>query len=391
MPNPKFFLSIKDKINFLQLARYSGRAESSYRNLFSRRFDFFSFNQILIETYVKGAKALIFDPSYINKAGKHTAGVGYFWSGVAGKPKWGLELGGLGVLDIDRHTAFHLNAIQTIDVKDDETLLTFYSRKLLEHKEPLLNLSKYLLVDAFFSKETFVTPMCEQGFDIISRLRTDANLTYLYQGKQKGRGRPKQYDGKVDYANLSDKHATCVQADDKQKIYTFKAHSVALKKQIKVVIVYTLTKGNKHKGNKHKDKKSNDNQWQHHTYFSTDLTQDWQDILSLYKARFQIEFLYRDAKQHTGLNDCQARDKNKLDFHWNMSLTAINLAKVKYWLPQKDTLPNDTLPFSMSDVKTRYHNGFMVNQFISMFAINPKLKVNRDKIAGFLDFGRRVG
>ena len=33
----------------------------------------------------------------------------------------------------------------------------------------------------------------------ISRLRDDANLNYLYTGKQKsGRGRPKQYDGKVD-------------------------------------------------------------------------------------------------------------------------------------------------------------------------------------------------
>lgn len=381
MANPKFFLSIKDKINFLQLARYSGRAESSYRNLFSHRFDFFSFNRILIESYIKGAKAIIFDPSYINKAGKHTDGVGYFWSGVAGKPKWGLELGGLGVLDIDRHTAFHLNAIQTIDVKDDESLLEFYSRKLLENKEALLTLSTYLVVDAYFSKETFVTPMCKQGFDIISRLRTDANLNYLYQGKQKGRGRPKQYDGKVDYANLSNEHITCVSKQDKERIYTFKAYSVALKKQIKVVIVYTLSKG----------KNNNSNKWQHHTYFSTDLTQDWQDILNVYKARFQIEFLYRDAKQHTGLNDCQARDKNKLDFHWNMSLTAINLAKVRYWLPQKDAYPNATLPFSMSDVKTLSHNEFMLNRFISMFAINPKLKVNRVNIAQFLVFGSRTG
>lgn len=31
--------------------------------------------------------------------------------------QWGLELGGLDVLDIDRHTSFHLNAMQTIEVK----------------------------------------------------------------------------------------------------------------------------------------------------------------------------------------------------------------------------------------------------------------------------------
>ncbi|HLW63165.1 MAG TPA: RHS repeat-associated core domain-containing protein, partial [Flavobacterium sp.] len=41
--------------------------------------------------------------------------------------------------------------------------------------------------------------------------------------------------------------------------------------------------------------------------------------------------LYRDGKQHTGLNDSQARCKNKLNFHFNMSLTAINIAKVTHW------------------------------------------------------------
>ena len=48
---------------------------------------------------LKGKKALAFDPSYINKTGKHTDGVGYFWSGIVNKAKWGLELGGLDVLD----------------------------------------------------------------------------------------------------------------------------------------------------------------------------------------------------------------------------------------------------------------------------------------------------
>ena len=84
---------IHHKINFSQLARYSGRNEESYRNLFAKPFDFFNFNKILIEQHIEGKKAIAFDPSYINKTGKHTAGVNYFWSGVAGQMKWGLELG----------------------------------------------------------------------------------------------------------------------------------------------------------------------------------------------------------------------------------------------------------------------------------------------------------
>ena len=56
------------------------------------------------------------------------------------------------------------------------------------------------------------------------------------------------------------------------------------------------------------------------------------DILLYYRCRFQIEFLYRDGKQYTGLNDSQARSENKLHFQFNASLTSINIAKVIHWL-----------------------------------------------------------
>lgn len=42
----------------------------------------------------------------------------------------------------------------------------------------------------------------------------------------------------------------------------------------------------------------------------------------------EIEFIFRDAKQFTGLSDCQARDVKKLDFHFNASFTALNIAKL---------------------------------------------------------------
>lgn len=64
-------------------------------------------------------------------------------------------------------------------------------------------------------------------------------------------------------------------------------------------------------------------------FFSTDLHLPAWMIVKYYQARFQQEFLIRDAKQFTGLNDCQARSTNKLEFHWKMALTAINVAKVE--------------------------------------------------------------
>ena len=52
-------------------------------------------------------------------------------------------------------------------------------------------------------------------------------------------------------------------------------------------------------------------------------------LVAYYKARFQIEFLFRDAKQHTGLMDCQARCKTAIHTHINASLTALNLLKLE--------------------------------------------------------------
>ena len=82
-------------------------------------------------------------------------------------------------------------------------------------------------------------------------------------------------------------------------------------------------------------------------FFSTDLSQTGDKIVAYYQSRFQIEFLYRDTKQHTGLTNCQARSKNKLDFHFDAALTAVNLANHD-WLSTKG---KEDKPFSMSDYK----------------------------------------
>gem|GEM_PF-6450409 len=43
---------------------------------------------------------------------------------------------------------------------------------------------------------------------------------------------------------------------------------------------------------------------------------------------FQIELLLRDAKQFTGLTQCQAQSEQKLHYHFNASLSEINVARL---------------------------------------------------------------
>ena len=115
------FMSIKGRINFLQLARYGKHKEQRYRQQFEKPFDFLSFNTELTLSQGSGRYAIAFDPSYVSKSGKKTPGVGWYWSGCASRAKWGLEIGGLAAIDIDNHTAFHLEAVQTLNT-DDQNL-----------------------------------------------------------------------------------------------------------------------------------------------------------------------------------------------------------------------------------------------------------------------------
>ncbi len=57
-------------------------------------------------------------------------------------------------------------------------------------------------------------------------------------------------------------------------------------------------------------------------FFSTGTTMSARDIFDIYRTRFQLEFVFRDAKQFTGLTHCQARNKEALSFAFNASLSS---------------------------------------------------------------------
>lgn len=366
----RLFLGIKGKINFLQLERYGVSDEQTYRNHFEKSFDYLNFNLELVKEHGGGHYTIGFDPCYINKSGKTTPGVNWFWSGCAGTTKWGLEIGGIGAIDIENHTAFHLEAKQTIFDSESENLVSHYAKLLIDRKKELKQLSKYIVADAYFAKETFISKLKTHDFEVVTRLRDDANLVYKFKGEQKGgRGRPKKHDGKIDFKNLSKDYFELYQSDDSVQIYSGIVFSKSLKTDVLVAIVYTNKKA----------------KWNHKIYMSTDLDLGCEKLLNYYQTRFQIEFLYRDGKQHTGLNDCEARSENKLDFHFNMSLSTINVAKITHWLSQnKDTRK----PFSMADVKTMYHNELLLERFLIKFGINPNLSKNKTKTLELLNYGK---
>lgn len=370
------FVSLRSRVNFLSLARHSQEyGESSFRSHFEQYMDFSSLNQAYIQQHGSGHYLVAFDPSYIRKSGRATPGVDKYWSGSAQTTLWGLEAGLLSVVDMDYHTAFHLDVIQTPAGAERKrkgiSLLDHYAQAILWSKSAVQALSGYLAVDAYFAKKEFMQRILEQSsLHIVSRLRTDANLFYLYQGpKRAGKGAPRKYDGKikVDQPDLT-RFALSYQ-DDQLLIYSAVVYCKFLKTNIRLAYTRFLGEG------KLKSYK---------LFFSTDLNLPAWMIVKYYQARFQQEFLIRDAKQFTGLNDCQARSPNKLEFHWNTALTAINVAKVEQGrcLP---TAPRQS--FSMANVKTLHHNRLIIDRLFDILPENTKLSKNHPDVIKLYQFG----
>ena len=85
----------------------------------------------------------------------------------------------------------------------DKNLVDWYSSYLISRKDKIQSISRTVVADAFFSKETFITPMCENDFHVISRFRNDVILYYPTLEQKTGkRGHPKWFDGRIDFANL---------------------------------------------------------------------------------------------------------------------------------------------------------------------------------------------
>jgi hypothetical protein len=233
--------------------------------------------------------------------------------------------------------------------------------------EPAVRALKYLLVDGYFGKQKFIEGVCALGLHVIGKLRVDANLRYLYAGPRRpGPGRPKRYAGKVNLAQRS-RFERLETTDEQIVLYQAVVNHVHLKRDLRVVIVVNACT----------------QRWR--VLFSTDLTLSALTIYRYYKARFQIEFLFREAKQFTGLSDCQARSEAKLHFHFNASLTAVSMAKLSTQHPSAQRIS-----FSMASLKRRAFNQHLLDRIIEHLAHGATLEKSSPVYESLCNYGTLV-
>lgn len=357
------FLSVGGKLTFSNMSRHVGLCEKTFARQFSKSFNFADFNRKLIETFY-GARernlAIAFDPFYMEKAGEKTYGKGDFWSGGSGRVEKGIEASLLCFIDLGKRMAFPFAATQTPNSDEFKkmretnpgiTRIDWFLSYIISTIPKLPDGTNYLLVDAYFFKEKFVTGICDVGLHVISKMRKDAQLLSLYFGPQKMRGRRKKFGGFVDFDQLSDS----ITDDPSITLRSTIAYSVALKRNVLVVMARKLRSDGKTMGA---------------LLFSTDTTMLPLDVYHYYGARFQIEFVIRDAKQYTGLTHCQSWVKERIDFHINISFVAVTTARIKEyenWTREASF----GAACSVASQRVRHHNEMLIRSIFPILGLDP--------------------
>lgn len=400
-------LLVCGKVNFTNLSRYSQWSEKTYRRQYSQPFNFIALNaQIIGEAMGKGVTQIgAIDCSFIPKSGKHTYGLDWFYNGSCNRTEKGLEISVIAVIDVEAHRGYSLSVQQTpatlkgshpkaqsqlvswqtieqvqqmlqqLPKKSPSaqwTRIDHYLEQLKRTRPSVPEAVKYWAADGFYSKKKFVDGVVELDLHLVSKLRTDADMRYLYQGVQKPRGAKRKYDGKVNLGDLSRlTHVQSLQVG--LNLYTAVVWHVSLKRQISIACLVDTRKAGKTGVA---------------LLFSTDVNLDAKVMMQYYQARFQIEFIFRDAKQFTGLCDAQTRNPQRLGFHFNAALSALNLAKYQEQMrhAQLDAV-SPSVPFSMASYKRSAFNDHLLERFISMLELDPTLIKSHPNYQSLLSYG----
>jgi DDE superfamily endonuclease len=361
---------------FRNLSRYSAYHERTFARWYARDCDVVSLNKAAITQVIppEHEPALVIDASFVPNSGKKTYGLDRFWNGSHSRTEKGLEISTLAWLDMTENCAYCLSVEQpppTDKTTDAEATRMDIYREQLAHvvSEHQLSHLRYVVTDGYYSKQKCTEGVRDLGLEPIGKLRIAANLRDLYQGpKRPGPGRPKTYDGKVHWDDLSrfDQVAT---DDDEIVLYQQVLNHVPYQCHLRVVLVVDT---------------------EHHrraVLFSTEVDLDALTIYRYDKARFPIEFLFRDAKQFTGLTDFQARSQAKLNVHFNASLSAVTLAKLEARQPNGDAAS----VFSMASLKRRAFNPHLMERISQHVAQGHRLEKSSPAYEKLCNYGTITG
>ena len=371
------WLVLPGRHNFTNLARYGPRSDRTHRTWARKPVPWVQLNSTLIlqaqdQQTLARSGILGVDAVFIPKYGSYTPDLASYWSGCQGHAVRGLEGTCVTWVDPTTHQPIPLSITQTpAALPAGQSRVDFYAtvtlNTIMQLPDELRKQVQFVVRDAYYTRLKFIARVVDEGqLPFALKMRKDANLKHLYRGSRTGKpGRPQVYDGKV---SLHD-HARwdAIPWADECMVYTVVAYSVGLKRQVRVVAV--IWPGSQSSRTE--------------VLFSTSITMTAATIIALYRARFSMEFPFRDGKQFAGLSECQSRQVEALHFHWNMAMMAVSVARLGQLCDQRA----GPLVFSMEDEKRRAYNEFFAAKILSILTLEQTDQKREDLLADLLLYG----
>ncbi|MDV6374754.1 transposase [Deinococcus arenicola] len=360
--------AVPGRINALNLSRYSGWNERTFRRWFSKALPWDTLHWGLLELLVQlGALdsgfVLCMDASFIPKSGIRTDGVGEFWNGSQSRSEQGLELSCLAVMSWAGRHVFPVSVVQTQPRQDKADRLIQYRDQLqallAQRRSWFARHLKAVVADGQYAKVMFMDAICGEGYAFVTKLQSNADLLYPYAGENpKRRGGKRKWAGKVDFVNFAGWIAVPGKTDE--RVWTRVVWGPHFKRFFRIVVIENLDGRGRVKS--------------HVVLCSTDTTMPAERIRALYSARFQLEFVFRDAKQFAGLTTCQLRKTQALGNHWNAAFFALSLGRADMLLEASGLQgrPVTSLVFSYEDIKRRAFNRLFAWRILSNLGLQAR-------------------
>jgi putative transposase len=357
--------SLSGPVTMLGISRLTNKG-GSYRTIqrfFASTLPWLNIFWLLFRKYLYQTDEIYLlagDETVVTKAGHHTHGLDRFFASLLGKPVPGLAFFALSLLAVKGRRSYPISIQQIVRTQEEKAAAKERSKA---RKNKLNNPTKkasrpvgrpkgsknkdknlfsptpelrridawlgallqlfgaflpltYLVLDGHFGHPQALLMAKKNGLQLISKLHHNAALVEKFEGEYSGKGKPSIYGARLDYEKLAQKYLkkTITEKAIQTRYYQGEFLHKDFPQALNVVIMV--------KTNLRTQKQSKVN------LFSSDLSLGWQEVVDYYSLRFQIEFNFRDAKQHFGLEDFMNLGEEGVRNAANLSFLCVTLSQV---------------------------------------------------------------
>lgn len=382
-------LMMTGRITMLSISRWAEKG-CSYRTVqrfFTKNIPWGALNWAIAKSFLKqyaGDIIIAGDATTVTKSGKKTFGLGRFFSSIYSRAVPGIAFQTLSLLNTKMRMSWPILIEQILpkpkqkkstcpkskkkkrgkgrpkgsknknhrDVKlnAEMTQVQGMLKQLLTMIENTLQIV-YFVYDGAFGNNAAVQMTRQLGLHLISKLRNNSALYFKWNGVYSGKGRRPIYGARVDYNNLSAKY---LKSDETENHIRTRIYQVIVmhKKFADSLNVVIIIKKNVKTGKVARI-----------ILFSSDLELEWKKIIDYYRLRFQIEFNFRDAKQHWGMEDFMVIKKQSVFNAANISLWMVNVSQAILATSDEE---------SILDLKARHHGLRYAQELFKILPENTK-------------------